>query len=77
MTDYVPTPCAQYARYELAILRHRRLRLLWCSGNVFHHRLVRPIDRQTREGEEFLICTGLDGDRLSIRLDQIRKAETA
>lgn len=75
MTDYVPIPCAQYDKYEVTIMHRRSLRLQWCAGNILYRRLVRPLDLQTRSGEEFLICRTADGEMLSIRLDRIRKAE--
>ncbi len=75
MTDYIPIPCSQYDRYEVAIMHRRRLRLTWHADNVVYRRIVEPIDLQTRDGEEFLIC-GKSGQTLSIRLDQIRKVDT-
>ena len=75
MTDYIPIPCSQYDRYEVAIMHRRRLRLTWRVDNVVYRRIVEPIDLQTRDGEEFLIY-GKGGKTLSIRLDQIRKVET-
>ncbi len=56
-------------------MHRRRLRLTWHVDNVVYHRIVEPIDLQTRDGEEFLIY-GKGGKTLSIRLDQIRKVET-
>lgn len=75
MTDYIPIPCSQYDRYEVAIMHRRRLRLTWRVDNVIYRRIVEPIDLQTRDGEEFLIYSK-GGKTLSIRLDQIRKVET-
>jgi Rho-binding antiterminator len=75
MTDYTPIPCSQYDRYEIAIMHRRRLRLTWHAENIVYRRVVEPIDLQTRNGEEFLICCN-SGQTVSIRLDQIRKAET-
>lgn len=74
MTDYVPVPCARYASYELAILHRRTLRLVWADGKLLHHAVLRPLDLQTRDGEEFLLCRGPEGGLLSIRLDRIRRA---
>ena len=75
MTDYIPIPCSQYDRYEVAIMHHRRLRLTWHADNIVYRRIVDPIDLQTRNGEEFLICHRGD-ETFSIRLDQIRKVDT-
>jgi transcriptional antiterminator Rof (Rho-off) len=75
MTDYTPIPCSQYDRYEVAVMHRRRLRLTWHADNIIYRRIVEPIDLQTRHGEEFLICR--KGTKtFSIRLDQIRKAQT-
>lgn len=75
MTDYIPIPCSQYDRYEVAIMHSRGLRLIWHADNVVYRRIVEPIDLQTRSGEEFLICRK-SGETFSIRLDQIREVET-
>ena len=75
MTDYIPIPCSQYDRYEVAIMHRRRLRLTWYADNVVYRRIVEPIDLQTRDGEEFLICRK-GGGTFSTRLDQIRTVET-
>ena len=75
MTDYIPIPCSQYDRYEVAIMHRRWLRLTWYADNVVYRRIVEPIDLQTRDGEEFLIC-GKGSETFSIRLDQIRTVET-
>ncbi len=77
MTDYVAIPCAQYDRYEPAIMHRRSLRLVWCRENILYRQVVTPLDLQTRISEEFLICRTADGRRLSIRLDRIRRAEPA
>ncbi|MFQ5759336.1 MAG: Rho-binding antiterminator [Acidiferrobacterales bacterium] len=75
MTDYIPIPCSQYDRYEVAIMHRRRLRLRWHADNVVYRHIVKPIDLQTRNGEEFLICRKR-GETFPIRLDQIREVET-
>lgn len=74
MTDYVPVPCDRYAHYELAILERRMLRLIWNDGGLLRHATLRPLDLQTRGGEEFLLCGHPEGGLLSIRLDRIRRA---
>lgn len=74
MTDYIPIPCGQYDRYEVAIMHRRPLRLTWHAGNVVYRRTVEPIDLQTRNGEEFLVCRR-ESETFSIRLDQIRNVD--
>ena len=56
MSDYTPIDCGLYSRYELAILRRRRLRLSWrVAGGLTRIDTVTPIDLETRSGEEFLV----------------------
>lgn len=78
-TEYKPISCANYEFYELAILRHRRLRLAWNAetGNVVYDHIVTPLDLKTLNGEEFLIlCDGDDaGATTELRLDRIRRVE--
>jgi len=76
-TEYKPIPCANYDLYELAILRHRRLRLAWnaATGNVVYAHIVTPLDLKTRNGEEFLILCDGDGTTTELRLDRIRRVE--
>ncbi len=72
MTDYRPIDCADYSRYELAILRRQTLLLSWCDETLMVHlEVVEPKDLQTRAGEEFLIARRRDGRRLRVRLDRI------
>ncbi len=76
--DYTPISCALYSEYELAILRRQRLRLRWCEDNVIYERVLRPLDLQTREHQEFLIACGEEDGRVwRIRLDHILKKEPA
>jgi Rho-binding antiterminator len=71
-TDYAPIDCGLYSEYELAIMHHDRLRLSWRNpgGNV-HIGTVIPTDLRTRNGAEFMIVTGQDGETFTIRLDRI------
>ncbi len=72
MSDYTPIDCGLYSRYELAILRRRRLRLSWRdAGGLARIDTVTPIDLETRSGEEFLVFEQSDGHRLDVRLDRI------
>jgi len=70
--DYVPIDCGLYSEYELAIMHRDRLRLGWrdSDGNV-HIGIVTPTDLHTRDGAEFMIVTGQDGETTAIRLDRI------
>jgi len=73
VTDYQPISCGAYSELELAIMHRERLRLTWVDGNVIHDEVLRPVDLQTRNHEEFLLCEDADGGELSIRLDRIRR----
>ncbi len=75
-TDYVPISCDTHSEYELAILRRRKLRLLWQEDNVIHDLWILPLDLQTRCGEEFLIGRNQAGETLTLRLDRIRARPT-
>jgi Rho-binding antiterminator len=78
MTDYQPVDCRVYSGYELAILRRRRLRLTWRDdGDLTRIDTVRPLDLETRGGEEFLLIEDSQGGRRSIRLDRIARATDA
>lgn len=76
MSKYTPIPCDLYARYELAILHHQRLRIAWRGpeGDL-HLETLLPVDLQTRRHAEYLLArTGGDGI-LELRLDRIVRAE--
>lgn len=68
---YSPISCDVYSELELAILHHNRLHLRWRAENVYYTDDVLPLDLQTVDGEELLICRTGDGKTLSIRLDRL------
>jgi len=74
-TDYRPIACASYDQYEIAIMRHRRMRLAWDDGNVAYDRVVIPLDLRITHGEEFLVMRLPEGEITEVRLDRIRRAE--
>lgn len=76
MTDYRPIDCALYGSYEVAIFKHKRARLSWreADGRI-RIDVLKPVDLNTRNHEEFLIAEASDGRRLEMRLDRIIKAE--
>jgi len=77
MTDYTPVDCGQYSEYEVAILRHRRLRISWRdAGGHTCIDVFTPLDLVTRDHAEFLAVARSDGERLELRLDRIRHSET-
>jgi len=71
-SDYQPIPCAIHSRYELAIIERHWLRLRWRDDDGLDHvDQLRPLDLETRSGEEFLIAEHPDHGRERIRLDRI------
>ncbi len=75
MSDYTPVDCGVYARYELAIMRRRRLRLTWRDEDgLTRIDTVRPLDLETRAGEEFLLIEDSAGRQRRIRLDRITRS---
>ncbi|MGD2073314.1 MAG: transcriptional antiterminator, Rof [Gammaproteobacteria bacterium] len=78
MTDYTPVDCGLYSRYELDIVRREPLRVSWRrrDGQV-HVEVLRPLDLETRNHEEFMIAEGLGGNRVELRLDRILRTEAA
>ena len=77
MTDYKPIPCIEYDVYEIAIMHGRKLRLTWREANVIYWQIVKPLNLETRNGEEFLIFRAMGEKTFSTRLDRIRKIEPA
>jgi Rho-binding antiterminator len=72
---YRPISCATYSDFELAILHRQKLHLRWADGNVIHDEVVTPLDLQTREHQEFLVCRDQAGASHALRLDRIRHVE--
>ncbi len=76
-TDYVPIACSLHSEYELAVLHRQPLHLVWSESNVIHDETVLPLDLKTEQHEEFLVCRSKDDSIREIRLDHIRRMETA
>ena len=77
--DYLPIACATHERLEFAVLRRRRLRLVWRSeegGQQFSEEVL-PLDVETRDGAEWLTLQHGDGARERLRLDRIRSVDEA
>lgn len=70
--DYRSISCASYDSYEIAILHHQRLRLVWREGNVVYDQVVTPLNLRTADGAEFLILRHADQTQREVRLDHIR-----
>ena len=70
---YKPVSCGFHSEFELLIMHHSRVKLSWCDEQeVKHSAIVKPIDIQTRAGEEFLHVTDEKNRQLQIRLDRIQ-----
>jgi Rho-binding antiterminator len=74
-SPYRPIACDLYSEFEVAILHRQQLRLRWVEGNVIHDQIVTPVDLQTRQHAEFLVCRVGDAAPFAIRLDHIRHWE--
>lgn len=71
-TPYHPIPCAEYSRYECAIVQHQKLQLAWQgTQNMVHLHIVSPVDLFTRDSEEFIILIDEEKQRHQVRLDYI------
>ncbi len=72
-TPYHPIPCADYSRYECAIVQHQQLRLAWYDKqHLLQLHTVRPLDLITRASEEFILLLDEENHQHQVRLDYIR-----
>ena len=76
-TDYRPIPCSDYSNYELAIMHHSRLHVVWLESGILYNQFVIPIDLITHKGEEFLVFKNDKDETRRIRLDRIRRSSAA
>jgi len=71
-TPYHPIPCADYSRYECAIVQNQQLRLAWQDRrNLLQLHKVKPVDLLTRASEEFIIVLDEENHQHQVRLDYI------
>ncbi len=75
-SNYRSISCANYDEYEIAILHHQRLHLVWHNGNVIHDQVITPLNLRTAQGEEYLVLRLASGETTEIRLDHVRQSET-
>ena len=73
--QYQPISCALYSEYELAIMRHQQIRLVWHEDGQTRIATVTPLDLKTKNHQEFLIAKDHQGQALRIRLDFIRSQQ--
>ena len=74
-SDYRSISCANYDEYEIAILHHQHLHLVWHDGNAIHDQVITPLDLRTAQGEEYLVLRLASGETAEIRLDHIRQSK--
>jgi Rho-binding antiterminator len=74
-SPYQPIACDLYSQFELAIMHRQRIRLRWIEENVIHDQAVTPIDLQTLQHAEFLVCRAGAAPAFRVRLDRIRHWE--
>lgn len=74
MLPYKPIACHLHDIYEIAIMRATPLRLTWRQGDEGHCEIVQALDLRVADGAEWLLVENSSGERLSIRLDWIRRA---
>ena len=71
---YQPVPCAIHSEYELAIMQHRHLQLIWKDPHGMQHiGHLQPVDLKIRNQAEFLLAKDHEGQLLQIRLDYIQQ----
>lgn len=76
MSDYQPVSCASHSEYEVWILHGERLRVRWHDGDGLERtEILRPLDVETRHGEEYLVARTLDDEPRRIRLDRIASVQ--
>ena len=74
-SDYRSIACATYDEFEIAILHHQHLHLVWHDGNAIHDQVITPLDLRTAQGEEYLVLRLASGETTEIRLDHIRRSK--
>ena len=69
---YQPISCELYSEYELAIIRNRKIKLVWKVQDQINIGIITPLDLQTSDHEEYLIGQDHQQQMLKIRLDYIQ-----
>lgn len=70
--DYLSIPCIEHEKLEFAVLRRRRLRLVYRdTDGALREQTVLPTDVATRDGAEWLFFQDGDGIEHVVRLDMI------
>jgi transcriptional antiterminator Rof (Rho-off) len=75
MSDYEVVSCASHSEYELWIMHGEQLRVRWFDEDGLEHtEVLRPVELETRQGEEYLVARTESNKRRRIRLDKITAA---
>jgi transcriptional antiterminator Rof (Rho-off) len=76
MSDYELVSCASHSEYELWIMHGEQLRVRWFDEDGLEHtEVLRPVDLESRQGEEYLVARTENNQRRRIRLDKIAAAQ--
>ena len=73
--QYQPISCELYSEYELAIIQHKKIKLVWKENDRHCIGLVMPLDLITEDHQEFLIAQDQHKQLLRVRLDHICSQE--
>lgn len=69
---YTPIDCDLHSQYELAIMHHTKLRIVWRdTAGQEHVCTLLPLDIKTERGEEFILGHDHTGQPITLRLDRI------
>lgn len=73
--QYQPISCELYSEFELAIIQHKKIKLVWREGDQHHIAVVTPLDLITEDHQEFMIAQDHRKQLLRVRLDYICSQE--
>jgi Rho-binding antiterminator len=77
MKPYQPVSCEIHSQYELMIMQHNAISLVYLDGDGNRRQVTgTPLDLYARKGEEFIILQTDTGTALPIRLDRIVTCNT-
>lgn len=69
---YSPISCINHERLEFAVLRQQWLDVEVLQGEYAGRQRLLPLDVYARSGEEWLEAQTESGQKLTLRLDEIR-----
>jgi len=68
---YQAISCEIHDGYELACIRRAVHKLSWSDGEHCYTELLRCLDLDCSDGQEFLLAENQSGEKFRIRLDKI------